>query len=187
METDPIWRATLCGTRKIPDPIIVPTTMAIAPRVPIARGSSAGPRHSAPEARDPGDGGLAGNGKRNSRFLMFPSVDFYKIRWAIILRGFPEVQTPFRASLAETPEPIMTNFIPGRFEGQVALVVGGAQGIGKAIAVRLVIADVGWPFPRRRSARRKEAFAPPFATCEKSLKWTALLPRSSASTGALMC
>jgi NAD(P)-dependent dehydrogenase (short-subunit alcohol dehydrogenase family) len=43
----------------------------------------------------------------------------------------------------------MTNFIAGRFEGQVALVVGGAQGIGKAIAVRLaregaslVIADV---------------------------------------------
>ena len=31
----------------------------------------------------------------------------------------------------------MTNFIPGRFADQVALVVGGAQGIGKAIAVRL--------------------------------------------------
>src|SRR5579863_8871890 len=28
-------------------------------------------------------------------------------------------------------------FIPDRFRGQVALVVGGAQGIGKAIAVRL--------------------------------------------------
>lgn len=43
----------------------------------------------------------------------------------------------------------MTNFIAGRFDGQVALVVGGAQGIGKAIAVRLagegarlVIADI---------------------------------------------
>ena len=43
----------------------------------------------------------------------------------------------------------MTNLIAGRFEGQVALVVGGAQGIGKAIAVRLaregahlVIADI---------------------------------------------
>lgn len=43
----------------------------------------------------------------------------------------------------------MPNFIPGRFEGQAALVVGGAQGIGKAIAWRLalegahlVIADI---------------------------------------------
>jgi NAD(P)-dependent dehydrogenase (short-subunit alcohol dehydrogenase family) len=43
----------------------------------------------------------------------------------------------------------MTSFIAGRFEGQVTLVVGGAQGIGKAIAVRLagegarlVIADI---------------------------------------------
>ena len=43
----------------------------------------------------------------------------------------------------------MADFIPGRFEAQVALVVGGAQGIGKAIAVRLaregarlVIADI---------------------------------------------
>jgi NAD(P)-dependent dehydrogenase (short-subunit alcohol dehydrogenase family) len=33
----------------------------------------------------------------------------------------------------------MTNFIAGRFKGQVALVVGGAQGIGKAIAVRLSV------------------------------------------------
>src|SRR5271157_3594013 len=46
----------------------------------------------------------------------------------------------------------MTNFIAGRFEGQVALVVGGAQGIGKAIAARLaaegarlVIADIDRP------------------------------------------
>jgi len=46
----------------------------------------------------------------------------------------------------------MTRFIAGRFEGQVGLVVGGAQGIGKAIAVRLaregarvVIADVDRP------------------------------------------
>lgn len=31
----------------------------------------------------------------------------------------------------------MKDFIPDRFRGQVALVVGGAQGIGKAIAVRL--------------------------------------------------
>ena len=43
----------------------------------------------------------------------------------------------------------MTDFIPGRFDAQVALVVGGAQGIGKAIGVRLaregarlVIADI---------------------------------------------
>ena len=28
-------------------------------------------------------------------------------------------------------------FVPGRFRDQVALVVGGAQGIGKAIAMRL--------------------------------------------------
>ncbi len=46
----------------------------------------------------------------------------------------------------------MTNFIAGRFAGQVALVVGGAQGIGKAIAARLagegahlVIADIDRP------------------------------------------
>jgi NAD(P)-dependent dehydrogenase (short-subunit alcohol dehydrogenase family) len=43
----------------------------------------------------------------------------------------------------------MPNSIAGRFEGQVALVVGGAQGIGKAIAARLaregarlVVADI---------------------------------------------
>jgi NAD(P)-dependent dehydrogenase (short-subunit alcohol dehydrogenase family) len=43
----------------------------------------------------------------------------------------------------------MMAYIPGRFKEQVALVVGGAQGIGKAIAVRLglegarlVIADI---------------------------------------------
>jgi NAD(P)-dependent dehydrogenase (short-subunit alcohol dehydrogenase family) len=46
----------------------------------------------------------------------------------------------------------MTNFIAERFQGQVALVVGGAQGIGKGIAVRLareganlVIADIDRP------------------------------------------
>ncbi len=33
--------------------------------------------------------------------------------------------------------PIQPDIIPGRFRDQVALVVGGAQGIGKAIAVRL--------------------------------------------------
>jgi len=50
----------------------------------------------------------------------------------------------------------MKDFIPGRFEDQVALVVGGAQGIGKAIAVRLaregarlVIADIDRPMMAR--------------------------------------
>jgi 3-oxoacyl-[acyl-carrier protein] reductase len=50
----------------------------------------------------------------------------------------------------------MTNFIPGRFDAQVALVVGGAQGIGKAIGVRLaregarlVIADIDRPMMAR--------------------------------------
>jgi len=44
------------------------------------------------------------------------------------------------------------DFVPGRFEGQITLVVGGAQGIGKAIAARLaregarvVIADIDRP------------------------------------------
>ena len=47
-------------------------------------------------------------------------------------------------------------FVPGRFRDQVALVVGGAQGIGKAIAMRLgregarvVIADVDRPMLAR--------------------------------------
>ena len=50
----------------------------------------------------------------------------------------------------------MPDCIPGRFEEQVALVVGGAQGIGKAIAVRLaregarlVIADIDRPMMAR--------------------------------------
>jgi len=48
------------------------------------------------------------------------------------------------------------DFIPDRFHDQVALVVGGAQGIGKAIAVRLaregarvVIADIDRPMMAR--------------------------------------
>ena len=52
----------------------------------------------------------------------------------------------------------MSEVIPGRFDNQVALVVGGAQGIGKAIAVRLaregaclVIADID-----RRMLKRAE-------------------------------
>jgi NAD(P)-dependent dehydrogenase (short-subunit alcohol dehydrogenase family) len=50
----------------------------------------------------------------------------------------------------------MTNFLAGRFEGKVALVVGGAQGIGKAMAARLaregarlVIADIDRPMMAR--------------------------------------
>jgi len=50
----------------------------------------------------------------------------------------------------------MRDPIPGRFDGQVALVVGGAQGIGKAIAVRLAregarlaIADIDRPMMAR--------------------------------------
>jgi NAD(P)-dependent dehydrogenase (short-subunit alcohol dehydrogenase family) len=53
----------------------------------------------------------------------------------------------------------MTNFIAGRFKGQVALVVGGAQGIGKAISVRLagegarlVIADIDRAMMARTAA-----------------------------------
>lgn len=50
----------------------------------------------------------------------------------------------------------MMESIPGRFAGQVALVVGGAQGIGKAIAARLAregahlaIADIDRPMMAR--------------------------------------
>ena len=50
----------------------------------------------------------------------------------------------------------MTSFVAGRFDSQVALVVGGARGIGKAIAVRLaregaqlVIADIDRPMLAR--------------------------------------
>jgi NAD(P)-dependent dehydrogenase (short-subunit alcohol dehydrogenase family) len=53
----------------------------------------------------------------------------------------------------------MADFIPGRFDGQVALVVGGAQGIGKAIAsrlaregARLVIADIDRPMLKQTEA-----------------------------------
>lgn len=57
----------------------------------------------------------------------------------------------------------MQRHIPGRFTGQVALVVGGAQGIGKAIAMRLaqegahlVIGDIDRPM-MARSAREIRA------------------------------
>jgi len=53
----------------------------------------------------------------------------------------------------------MQEFIPGRFWQQVALVVGGAQGIGKAIAVRLaregarlVIGDIDRPMMQRTAS-----------------------------------
>ncbi len=58
----------------------------------------------------------------------------------------------------------MADFIPGRFEDQVALVVGGAQGIGKAIAVRLaregarlVIADIDRPMLARTEKEIRKA------------------------------
>jgi 3-oxoacyl-[acyl-carrier protein] reductase len=58
----------------------------------------------------------------------------------------------------------MTNFIAGRFEGQAALVVGGAQGIGKAIAVRLaaegarvLIADIDRAMMARTAREIKAA------------------------------
>lgn len=58
----------------------------------------------------------------------------------------------------------MTDFIPGRFEAQVALVVGGAQGIGKAIAARLaregarlVIADIDRPMLARTEKEIRKA------------------------------
>jgi NAD(P)-dependent dehydrogenase (short-subunit alcohol dehydrogenase family) len=56
------------------------------------------------------------------------------------------------------------NFIPNRFQGQCALVVGGAQGIGKGIAVRLaregadvMIGDIDRPMMTRteREIRRE--------------------------------
>jgi 3-oxoacyl-[acyl-carrier protein] reductase len=47
-----------------------------------------------------------------------------------------------REKLRSKPKPAHATeglrFVPGRFQGQVALVAGGAQGIGQAIAVRLV-------------------------------------------------
>jgi NAD(P)-dependent dehydrogenase (short-subunit alcohol dehydrogenase family) len=60
----------------------------------------------------------------------------------------------------------MTHFIPGRFDGQVAIVVGGAQGIGKAIAARLaregaqlVIADIDRPMLARTGKELKTSGA----------------------------
>jgi hypothetical protein len=45
---------------KIPDPMMVPTTMAVAPRPPMARGSSVGAGDAAPETKVPGDDELRG-------------------------------------------------------------------------------------------------------------------------------
>jgi NAD(P)-dependent dehydrogenase (short-subunit alcohol dehydrogenase family) len=58
----------------------------------------------------------------------------------------------------------MRKHIPGRFQGQVALVVGGAQGIGKAIGARLaqegarlVIGDVDRPMMTRTAREIRTA------------------------------
>ena len=113
VETDPTWSATLCGTMKIPDPIIVPTTMAIAPRLPMARGSSVGAGDSAPETKAPGDDDLADVDIEHPEMRIFNpqfqililscklvvlGAALYQTGWLIILRGFRENQTPFQVA-----------------------------------------------------------------------------------------